>query len=317
VTTHCFIPVLGKRIRVTALDACGLPNALGTADSVVVTDGFITLALSSEVEDGTEIITKKASGALCVNEKLADSFKRFTIEMEFCGVNPGLLSLTTNAEPYEDYLGDLAGFTVPEGEMTKKFALELWTGMSGQACAPGAEEASGYVLLPFVQAGVLGDISVDGENAVTFSLTGAYTKGGNAWGIGPENVLFNASDVAAKLPLALDPLDHLLLIDTGLAPPPSTCELLPMGPIPAGTLTTVAPATGPAAGGTALTLTGTNFMAVTGVLVGGAAATSVILVSPTSITCNAPAHAAGGPFDVVVERAAGGNITKTAAYTYT
>ena len=228
-TTHCFIPVLGKRIRVTSLDQCGVVPDDGTENSVIVTDGFITLSLSSEVEDGTEIITKKASGALCVNEKLADSFKRFTIEMEFCGVNPGLLSLTTNAEPYSDYAGDIAGFTVAEGEMVKKFALELWTGLSGQACAPGAEEASGYLLLPFVQAGVLGDISVDGENAVTFSMTGAYTKGGNAWDVGPYDVLLDDASTAGPLPTALDPLDHLLLMDTGLAPPASACDLQPMG----------------------------------------------------------------------------------------
>ena len=52
---------------------------------------------------------------------------------------------------------------------------------AGAACLPGAAFLGGYVLLPNVRAGVLGDISVDGENAVTFSLTGAYTKGGNAW----------------------------------------------------------------------------------------------------------------------------------------
>jgi hypothetical protein len=31
-----------------------------------VTDGFVTLGLSSEVEDGTEIITRKASGIATV-----------------------------------------------------------------------------------------------------------------------------------------------------------------------------------------------------------------------------------------------------------
>lgn len=189
-TTHCFIPVLGKRIRVTPLDSCG---ALISGGKYVATDGFISVSLSSEIEDGTEIITKKASGALCVNEKYADSFKRFTVEIEFCGVNPSLLALVTNAKAYNDYAGDAAGFTVAEGAINKWFALELWTGMSGVACAPGAEEASGYILLPFVTAGVLGDITVDGENAVTFTLTGAATKGGNQWGRGPYSVVKNVA----------------------------------------------------------------------------------------------------------------------------
>lgn len=229
--THVFTPVLGKRIRVTNLDECGNPPAPGTEESQLATDGFITVSLSSEVEDGNEIIVRKASGALCVNEKQADSFKRFTMEMEFCGVNPALLSLVSNAEPYEDASGDVAGFTVPEGEITKKFAFELWTGLSGQQCEPGAEEASGYLLLPFVQSGVLGDISVDGENAVTFSLTGAYTKGGNNWGVGPYDVVADEGGDAGPLPTAIDPFDHLLLLDTGIAPPPSSDEL---GDMPAG-----------------------------------------------------------------------------------
>ena len=234
--THCFIPVLGKRIRATKLDVCGRTPAAAAADSYVATDGFISVSLTSEVEDGAEIISKKANGALCVNEMLASSFKRFTVEMEFCGVNPAMLSIVSNAKPYHDYAANTAGFTVPEGMITKKFALELWTGLSGQVCASGAEEASGYLLLPFLQAGVLGDITIDGENAVTFSLSGAYTKGGNSWGVGPFKVLQDAtipaSPVPAPLPLALDPYDHLLLMDTGLAPPPSACSLQPMPTAP-------------------------------------------------------------------------------------
>jgi hypothetical protein len=235
VTTHCFAPLLGKRLRVTELDSCGvvLPNALRLS-----TDGFITLSLSSEVEDGAEIIVKKASGALCVNERQASSFKRFNVEIEFCGVNPSLLAMVTNAEEYMDYAGDAAGFTIGEGELKKWFALELWMGMSGQVCAPGTEEASAYMVLPFVVGGVPGDITVDGENAVTFSLSGAVTRGGNGWGVGPYDVLMDSTlgaPAPAPLPTALDPFDHLLLIDTALAPPPESCDPIPVTPVPIAT----------------------------------------------------------------------------------
>jgi len=221
--THCFIPLLGKRLRVTELDSCG---AVPTAATQLATDGFVTMTLSSEVEEGTEIIVRKASGALCVNEKQADSFKRFTVEIEFCGVNPSLLALVTNAEEYVDG-EDVIGFTVPEGEILKWFALELWTGLSGVVCAPGTEEASGYILLPFVTAGVLGDIEVTGEDAITFTMTGAATKGGNAWGVGPYDV-YNAAGVAGPLPEAIDPFDHLLMIETNMAPPPEACDPAPV-----------------------------------------------------------------------------------------
>lgn len=220
--THFFTPILGKRLRATTVDACG--KVIEDPEGAVATDGFVSIQLSSEVEEGEEIIQRKASGALCVNEKMADSFKRFTVEIEFCGVSPHLLSKMTNAEVYEDWAGDAAGITVAEGEMTKAVALELWTGLSGQACAEGADEASGYMLLPFLKAGVLGDIEVNGEDAITFSLTGAYTVGGNGWGVGPYDVLYNEENAPSPLPTALDPYDHLLLVDTGLAPPPSSHE---------------------------------------------------------------------------------------------
>lgn len=219
--THCFIPMLGKRIRVTELENNG---GIPEDGEYIATDGFITVNLTAEVEDGTEIIVRNASGNLCVNEKKSDSFKRFTLEIEFCGVNPSLLAMVTNAMPYTDAAGEVAGFTVPEGSIEKAFALELWTGLSGVVAGAPGEEASGYLLLPYIRAGVLGDITIDGENAVTFSVTGSATVGGNSWGVGPYEVVKTSLGAPSKLPTALDALDHLLLVDTALAPPPSACD---------------------------------------------------------------------------------------------
>ena len=141
-----------------------------------------------------------------------------------------LLALTTNAEQYMA-AAEAIGIVVPEGKIEKKFSFELWTGLSGQACEPGVEEASGYLLLPFVNAGTIGDLTVDGENAISFSMTGAFTRGGNAWGVGPYDITTvstPAPGTPAPLPTALDPLDHLLLIETALAPPPSACAIQAM-----------------------------------------------------------------------------------------
>lgn len=80
------------------------------------------------------------------------------------------------------------------------------------------------------------------------------------------------------------------------------------------TLSGVSPDNGPAAGGTAVTLTGTNFTDVTGVTFGGDAATNVSVVSDTSITCDTPAHAAGA-VSVLATNADGSN-TANSAYTY-
>lgn len=189
--THTFIPLLGKRLRTTELDNCG---AVKTGGQYLATDGFTMINLSSEVEEGTEIIVRKANGTMCVNEKMSDSFKRFTVGLEFCGVNPALLSFVSPAKVYLDWGGDQAGFTIAEGVINKWFALELWTGLSGVACLPGqTDEASGYFLLPFVTGGVLDDLEIGGEDAINFAITGAYTKGGNQWGVGPYNVVRNTA----------------------------------------------------------------------------------------------------------------------------
>ena len=82
----------------------------------------------------------------------------------------------------------------------------------------------------------------------------------------------------------------------------------------AATIGTLTPATGAAAGGTAVSMAGTNFSGTTGVTVGGAAATSVVVVSNERITFVTPAGTAGAR-DVVVQDDAG-NVTKTGGFTY-
>lgn len=309
-TQHLMFPVRGKRLRATILDDCGNPRAAGTANSAVVTSGFISAKLSAEVEDGVEIVTKKADGSLCINEKFASQFKRLNVEIAFCGVNPALLAMLSNADTYADWSGDIAGITIGEGDINEKFALELWTGLSGVACAANASFAGGYMLLPFVNGGTLGDIEVTGDKAVDFSITKAFTRSGNAWGVGPYNVLLNGSAAPSPLPTALDPLDHFLLMDTALAPPESVTDMVAMPPY----ISSLSPATGPVAGGTAVVIRGLGFTGATGVTFGGTAGTAFSLISDTEIHVTAPAHTAGAVTVVVTRPTTSATLAN--AYTY-
>ena len=73
-----------------------------------------------------------------------------------------------------------------------------------------------------------------------------------------------------------------------------------LGPPPP-TLGSINPTSGPAGGGTSVTLTGTNFVAGTTVKFGTQNATSVVIVNATTITCKSPALATGGTlYDVTV-----------------
>lgn len=82
----------------------------------------------------------------------------------------------------------------------------------------------------------------------------------------------------------------------------------------AGDITSIVPATGAAAGGTNVTITGTNLSGAEGVTFGGTAATNFKVVSNTKITCTTPAKAAGAYNVVVLDDA--GNITETNGFTY-
>lgn len=73
----------------------------------------------------------------------------------------------------------------------------------------------------------------------------------------------------------------------------------PPPPPPSPTITRIAPPSGTAAGGTTFTITGTNFQPGATISFGGAAATGISFVSPTTLTGDTPAHAAGA-VDVVV-----------------
>jgi glucose/arabinose dehydrogenase len=87
-------------------------------------------------------------------------------------------------------------------------------------------------------------------------------------------------------------------------------------PNPAPTVTSINPATGVTTGATAVSITGTGFLAGATVSFGGTAGTAVTVVNGTTITASTPAHAAGA-VNVVVTNTDAKNATLTNGYTYT
>ena len=84
------------------------------------------------------------------------------------------------------------------------------------------------------------------------------------------------------------------------------------------TVTGLAPNAGPLAGGTTVTITGTNLSLASAVKFGTLNASGVTVVSATKITATAPAVVAAGPVDVTVTTPGGTSATGAAdEYTYT
>ena len=84
---------------------------------------------------------------------------------------------------------------------------------------------------------------------------------------------------------------------------------------PPPTVSSVNVTSGPAAGGTSLTITGTNFRSPATVLFGGVAASGVTVVNSTTITATTPPHAAG-QVNVAVTNADGQSGTLLNGFTY-
>ena len=82
------------------------------------------------------------------------------------------------------------------------------------------------------------------------------------------------------------------------------------------TVTSISPTAGPVAGGTAVTITGTNLTGATSVAFRTTAATSFTVVSSTEVTAVSPARAAG-TVDVTVTTPVGTSATSAAdQFTY-
>lgn len=227
-TSTCFALVRGRMLRATKLDACGNP-VYGPTNSVV-TSGFITVGLAAQTDEGTVISVTNAAGKVCILDEPAPTFTGYDLTIEFCGVNPDLVHLMTGQPIVYDFAGTLGvGFRMNSkiDVSTFSFALEVWSNVPAGACVAGAT-SYGYFLLPYIQGGIIGDFTI-GNDAVNFTLSGAKTKDGNAWGVGPYNVTLGTGGAAGPLNIALDPYDHLHMEVVNVAPPSEVCGATPLG----------------------------------------------------------------------------------------
>ena len=196
-------------------------------------------------------------------------------------------------------LGDVV-VTFPDGQTGTLPGAYTYINRTLTAIAPTSGKTAGGTNVTITgtnfQVGVAGTtVTIGGVTATSVVVVNATTitatTGARAAGPG-DVVVTNPDGQAGTLPGAYTYIDR--------------------------TPTAIAPTSGKTAGGTNVTITGTNFqvgVAGTTVTIGGAAATSVVVVNATTITATTGAHAAG-PGDVVVTFPDGQTGTLPGAYTY-
>lgn len=227
--TVCPSFLRGNVMRVTRLDGCGRP-IYGDCNQVV-SDGFVTVTLSAEVQEGEEVTVTKANGKTCISDKACDQLRWYTVETEFCQVDPDLIQMMNPTwEKILDYQGDTIGYDA-KGNLScdTGFALEIWMDTYGStdACSgEGAQGAYGYLLLPWVVGGAPGDLEI-GNDAISFSFTGR-TKLGSRWGRGPYPVMLGENGAPGPLltPVGTD-TQYRLFVST-IRPPEPECGCQPV-----------------------------------------------------------------------------------------
>lgn len=225
--------VRGKRLRATRVGNCGLPKE-GEA-STIVTDGFVTVKMSKVMKDAEDLEQTNADGQVCVADRTPPELKWWEVEMEFCRVDPLLLSFFTDDPLVLDYAQKPVGFRSSKRvKVTEGAALELWTGTGADDCTipaddtvlqPGSAAAAaryGYFVLPWLKEATMGDYEL-GASVATFTITGITGAGPN-WGRGPYNVVpTDANNTAGRLLTPMG-MEHLHFQSTTIAPPEVTAE---------------------------------------------------------------------------------------------
>jgi hypothetical protein len=225
-----FPVIKGVRLRATRINSCGLPIE-GQANRLV-TDGFVSVELAPVMRDAQDLEQVNAEGQVCVTDRTPPTRKHYTVTVELCNVNTGLISMFNGWSQVLDYANNSVGFEDDDDvDADYGVALEVWTGgRSDDDCpAPesdqvftGAGSGKGYGYLLFgANEFTLGNVKVD-ANISTFTLTGRSIAL-SQWGRGPYNVVpIDDTNTAGRLLKPLDRDAHFLLQRTTIAPPPIT-----------------------------------------------------------------------------------------------
>lgn len=228
-TTSPVALIKGRKIRVTRLDGCGRPvyGEYGQA----VSEGIVTVNFTANTVETDEINVPNFAGENCVYEPSVTTLAGYGLEIEFCAVDLDVFEMITGQSLVFDYAGNVVGLEVDTKVDVddKGFALEVWAGApAGDVCDdPNAQGAFGYILLPRLEGGYLGDFSIE-NGSITFTVTGASTREGNQWGTGPYSVMLDQDGEPAVLSQGVSKTAALRLQIVNMAPPASAVGARPL-----------------------------------------------------------------------------------------
>lgn len=199
--TECVSMSRGKMLRITRLNECG--TVVEGATSTLVMKAFVSATLTPNYQDAEEITQTDANGDICVDDRSPVALRWIDIALNVCTWDPFFINMVTgdplvvnDVAPTPDTVGwridtDLSG--------SANFALEIWSGITGQACDPEGNVNYGYWLFPWVKDAQWGEWTINNGAALgTFTARAVI---GSDWGVGPYDVRRDGT-----VPATLEPL---------------------------------------------------------------------------------------------------------------
>lgn len=226
---QCFKPFRAQSLRVTELDDCctpppaedspgASPASPGSAScAIAVTDSFTSVTAEAEIDEGEDILERKANGDICINERDPDVLVGMNLSITLCQVTPWFISKLTGWPVVMDTDCNAIGFDVMDGINTNQVAVELWSGVAGVDCGAGARY--GYAVFPCVENWQLdGSIEWAGSDTLWSITLAGFAKGAHAWGRGPYNDVQGSADGRLVDPMTQGSIMRLMATDV---PPPA------------------------------------------------------------------------------------------------
>jgi phospholipase C len=260
-----------------------------------------------------------------VDTNPGDGLARWQIEVtDINKTNPSYQAASPNNVTTATWVQEQNTYTVPSGKAYVRFWCQI-TGTNGAVQAQAnCDDATFTVTIPgggftYILPPTLASISptggaLAGGTTVTLSglnfLPGATVMFGSA-------AATNVVVVSSTTITATTPANSAGPVNVTVTNPGGQQSILTLGYTynPAPTITAVAPTSGPVAGGTSTTITGSNFLTGATVKFGAAAASNVTVVTPSQIAATTPAGSPG-PANVVVTNPDNQSATLTNGYTF-
>lgn len=197
---NCVKMSRGKMLRITKLDECGEP--VEGAGSTLVTDAFVSATITPNYAEAEEIEQLDANGDICIEDRSDPALRWLDISLIVCVVDPTMINLITGDPLVLDdaVAPNTVGFRIDtELSGSASFALEIWSGVTGQACDPAGFTQYGYWLFPWVKDAQWGEwVIQNGALVLTFTARAVI---GSPWGVGPYNIRRDAVTPATLEPL--------------------------------------------------------------------------------------------------------------------